>query len=435
MNRLPATISSLFFILISLIHSVAASEISSLRQRITGVDMRRSAVVDITLPRGFVLSGTVHGADELAIKVIARSEDGLYTSRFIPDDEPHQYEIVLPAGTYELTVKRVFDFRLGEKVVAVETDIIDTVTVSGDMQLDLTVPEFPERVQVSGQVLNSNNIDFTAPRIIFKSQDNQYISASTKVAYDKYDINLPRGTYNVIISGGLFSLGPSVHLSVFTFEIGTLVVNAELTFDVNVPPMFTLTGNVPITNPRPTIYSQVLAIDTTNPPLIPIAEDPCGYDTGPDAPGNFGASVFPSPQKSGDYRLILPAGSYVIGSGSPNLLPFEGPGLSRPFLYPITGIEISLTQDQTLDLPAHVLPDIFFIQGTVTDQSGAPVSGVYVRARSLSITNSPGIFFQTPLSSGRTTETGEYGLAVLSGTDYTIDACPRWSSSTSGLPD
>ncbi|MEO0249587.1 MAG: carboxypeptidase-like regulatory domain-containing protein [candidate division WOR-3 bacterium] len=370
---------------------------------------------DFTLPGGVTLSGTIRGADGVPVFfgiVIARSGDRVFTGTITFTGLSSTYRVVLPPGTYQLSVQRPILGSDPETVLFITSDLPGTVTVAGDTTRNIVVPATPAVVTVTGNVISNGTLP-TQGAISFISLDGK-IQGST--SFDRsYRISLPAGTYQVGVS--LEILHPGNLRQVLTLRAGMVTLsNRPQTFNITLPRTVTLSGNVRQAGGAAAVPSQVYAIDVND-----LAHVPGGEATG--CGGAFsefvataGFVTVPEGSTTGEYRLTLPPASYRV-TVNLDLDPREEVWsvLSFPPL-----LELNLTADRTQNFTVPSLPPFVTISGRVTDSSGQSVAEASISAFTSMVLNTPAAFSTRT----QTDSNGRYELRVLSGHGYTLLVCP-----------
>ncbi|RMG48519.1 MAG: carboxypeptidase regulatory-like domain-containing protein [Acidobacteria bacterium] len=382
-----------------------------LATRVDGVNVTQDVSLDLVLPLGFTLSGSVRSADGLPVFfgfVRARSDQGSFTGSIIFTGLTSAYRLVLPGGTYRLSViAGLIDLNSEDSApIFMATEIPQTVTVTGNQTFDLTVPGLPTTYQISGRITGAGTLP-TRGAIQFRSTD-QTILGSTD--FDpEYRLRLPAGTYQVAVS---FGVDERESLSM---RVGEVTVNGPGTFDIRLPDTVTLSGTVKRADGEPATPAEVLAFDADE---LSSVGDP---DEGPFTPALFvtgGIASIPEQSTTGDYTLSVPPGSYAVASIADIDL---GEGVGGQLTFPFPFLELNLVTDTTHDFRLPPLPSTAIISGTVTDENGQPVAQALVSASTESIMNAPDARFS---SSTLTNEMGRYTLTVLHGSDYTVAVTP-----------
>ncbi len=439
-------------------------------------------VVDFTLNSGFVLSGEVitTGVSTVAISgtVFAQSETEIYSGMTTTVVDPlnptaprNEYRIVLPTGTYRLSV---FLPLLGGSLTSpvflsfIRFDLTETVVVNGDTEKDITVTTPPEFFTVSGQVFNPGSYPLTGG-LTFRSEDGRVFNtavvdfATAGEASAAYSLTLPAGTYSVSYFPTSIDdtdpmnpmpPDPEVSESGLLFSAGTVTVAADQVFDIPLPATVTLSGfltdGAGVSLAGATITAGMgIPIPDDNPPgsLPPLQELPaptaalCQQGEFTRAVDFTGATAsLPEGNTMGFYEMpVVPLPeAYQVSVMTPLELMAPAtvpPGVIGPqrgdLLFPFPSELLTITVDQMRDFVLPLLPGVVVVSGNVTDAQSQPVSNARVDAVSSMLTGTPNVFFSNDV---RTNAMGDYQLLVLSGVDYTLTVCPPESSSPIGIP-
>lgn len=418
-NRLFYRVTVSVFIALLVFHSTppvteAQDQRPLLPARADNVAATSNIIRNFTLPSGFVLSGTVRGADGLPVFfgfVLARSDDQIFTGIITFTGFSSTYRVVLPPGTYQLSVQRPILEADPEISLFVTSDLPGMTTVAGNTTQDITVPVAPATVTVTGNVMGGGTLP-TRGNISFVSVDGK-VQAATSFG-SSYRISLPAGTYQVGVAVEI--MHPGDIQQPLTLRTGMLTVSGPQNFNVMLPATVTLSGNVRQASGAAAVPSQVSAIDVNDLSNLPGGDiTPCG--------GAFfafvvtsGVALIPEESATGTYRLTLPPAAYRVAANL-DLDPDEEVAsiLSFPPL-----LDLNLTTNRIQDFTVPPLPPFVTISGRVTDNNGQPVAGAFISAFTSMVLNTPATF-----STGTQTDSnGRYELRVLSGNGYTLLVCP-----------
>ncbi len=400
--------------------------------RRTGVEATRDTTLDIALPSGFVLSGKVLVDDPISVigsAVLARSDDRVFAGgvTFSPIDLAATYRLVLPAGTYRLSLQRLVldDSEEGEEAVLfVVSDLSRTVAITSDRTLDITPPELPEPLSLSGRITSPGR--FPAKGFLsFYSAEGTVLAM---VPFDPtYRARLLPGSYTVMAQ----ITNPDMEDGDYTVvRLGEISVSASGTQDFVLPEAVELSGRVTRATGQPAVPSIVWAVATADLANLPTDEQwLCrGTEVLPllDLPRVTSAMTsIPEGSATGAYRLLLVPGAYLLNA-SVDLDPKDptNPVLIFPFL------ERSITADATQDFTMPPLPPFVVLLGQITDERGQPVARALISASTGALGGTPNAAFTARTEADAQ---GRYRLRLLSGTAYRIIACPPLSSPAPSL--
>lgn len=363
---------------------------------ITGVDATSDQTVDAVLPAGFRLSGMLIGGPKLLIaNVRAQGKDGR-TFSGSADLFTRQYRIVVPAGTYTLTVCFFPEFP-GSTTVGFDDPT--PVEVSADTSHDITLPKVT-LYNVTGTISGLDpRFEFRA--LSFASADARSGGIFQLADDGSYQARLPDGEYSVALIQTQSAEGQS-----WTSNLGSVSVSGSDTVaDFAVPPAATLSGVVSSPDfPEIPPNSSVFAVDVSGPVITGAAcVAPLGDSgSGPISPSGEYQTVLTS---GGTYRVLA---SIQLGQGAGSVI----------FLVPDP---IQVIGKATEDITLPPLPGRVTISGRVTDPNGNGVANGFVTASTQQVTDAPNITFS---NSTQTDSEGNYALSVLSGTNYTLGFSP-----------
>ncbi|MCS6815768.1 MAG: carboxypeptidase-like regulatory domain-containing protein [Blastocatellia bacterium] len=425
-------ISSLILLYCS-IGAFAQAQRSLLGARRTDVDVTRDTTLDVALPSGFVLSGKILVDDPLSVMgsaVLARSNDRTFSGEITVDFSiaglTAAYRIVLPAGNYRLYFRRLIleDSEAGEgAVLQVVSDLSRTVAITADRTLDITPPQLPGLISLSGRITSAGR--FPAKGfLLFSSADG---NVSALVPFDPtYRARLLPGSYTVTA----WITDPEREDADWTsVRLGQISVSASSTRDFTLPAAIELSGRVTRATGSPAVPAQVIAIATADLAKLPSdAEWAC--ESGAvrfDLPVVSAMTRIPEESATGAYRLLLVPGTYRLNA-EVDLDPNDetNPRLSFSFL------ERALTADTTQNFTLPSLPSFVTLSGRITDQRGQPVARAFVFATTSTLSGTPNAAFTAATEADAQ---GRYRLRLLSGRAYQITICPPTPSPTlpSGL--
>ncbi|MCS6806382.1 MAG: carboxypeptidase-like regulatory domain-containing protein [Acidobacteriota bacterium] len=378
----------------------AQNQSNLLPTTVTNVNATTNITLNLTLPSGFILSGNITGTGGVPLlggTVTAQSSNAAYSGPITPQGLGGTYSIVLPAGTYSLSVTRlVLDFMTGDTYF-IEQNLGIMVTINGNTTRNLVLPPLPPTFAVSGNVTGSSAFP---PRggINFTSSDGR-IQAVTELD-GSYNLALPAASYFVSISPNVSQPG-GIEQGLF-IAMGTVTVSGPQTFNFTLPNGVNLSGVVRRANGSPVPGAVVSATTNVNNPLQ----------------ATSATSTVPEQTTTGQYRMTIPAGTYNVGAITDIDL---GQGQEGSLIFPFPFQSLTVAGNQTRDFTVPNTPAVVVISGTVRTQQGQPVAGAVVGAFSTTITNTPNVAFGV---STETNSAGMYQLRVLSGTNYTVEAEP-----------
>jgi hypothetical protein len=381
------------------------------------VNATQNVTQNATLPSGFVLSGNLRSTDGIPVffgTVIARMGNVAYTGPVMFTGFASTYRVVLPAGTYQLSVRRPIIGDDPDNFLFVATDIPGMVTVSANRMMDLLVPAAPMGFPVMGNVTSQGTLP-TKGNLGFRSTDGK---VETFAEFDRtYQTNLPAGMYDVVAT--LEITHPGGLKQFLLVRLGRITVNGALTANLVLPTVVTLSGVVKKADGSPATEADVFAVDTRDlPPAGGGNAPPCTGDAATVTPITEGFVTVPENSTTGAYRLSLPAAMYGVFVNvdlDPSDQVFAALG------FPLQLSQINLTANQTRDFMVPPVPGFVTVSGIVRDGQGQPVAGASVSATTAMITGTPNATFSTAT---QTDAGGRYEMRVLNGTGYTITICP-----------
>jgi hypothetical protein len=372
-----------------------------LPKTVTGVNATSNVTVNVSMDRGFVLSGTITGdpastADSVvAVSTTAGSFGATIT------EATHRYRIELPAGTYNLHVS--FVRTSGQATTSFSYTDSTPVTVSADTDRNIALPAV-STFGVTGKVSNllmlalSKSVDFDSTTV------PGFSDVATSTSLDpsgNYSVQLPNGMFSVELSQQILSAASFI--TALTTALGSAVVSGTTTANFTAPTINTadLSGTVNFTGSSIPANAILRATDITGPP--------------PPQTTSAGSGLLPT---TGMYDFLLGTGDkYLVNPTvqvqllpSPAPLGIFSPPDPNPSPNPLTGNTIRNITYPMLPGPAMG----FTISGRVTTTgSGAPLPNVSVTAGSTVLSVAPNTLF------GQTTTTdanGNYSMLVAAGT-------------------
>jgi hypothetical protein len=369
-----------------------------------GKDVTSNLVLDEKLPSGFKLTGTVSGPGQGKIVTASSGPGNGYSG--VVNKQTGAYSILLPSGTYTLTVGFIPAGVPSGLNVSVILTVTGSVQVSGDTIFDIALPSVPV-FNVSGVVGGLNNLSSLSPTSPLSIGFN--IASSSPVVAAQFTVDPATGSYQGVLPAGTYTAGlnASMTFSLLTLQMETLGLlnlgSATISGNTVIPPFMVpatarLGGTIHVAG-SPPFSASISAIDT-----------------GATVLGNGLADLF-----SAQYQLILPKGlTYNVTAGTTLM---QGSTILGSITFPSPANSLPLNQDTSnYDLTAPAPPALVTISGHVTDSNGNPVSKVIVTANSYFITGGQISFFASYFV--QTDDSGFYSLTVLSGTNYTISFTP-----------
>jgi hypothetical protein len=431
--------------------AVMPSSANLLRKRIGGLDFTADTALNVQLPAGFKLSGPINLPSFTTIPfglVQAVSTTGeIFTTPPSGSFPSYSYSLIVPAGAYNVRVCTIaaasgFSSTTSSVPAASETQLAVTfalqtapsVVVAQDTTLPINVSPVTLH-NVTGTVgnLSALPVDPSSESVFLALSSEQ---SRTQAAYEigsdgSFAAQLADGTYtaSIIFGQGQDLTGDGivdvVNQATILWGIGSATVNGSDVSNVTltVPDLATLSGT--ITQPNTTDFSTsiVSALDLQIPrnPAVaqcfPLAANAVTFGA---AQSNGGYSMTIQKETSYDVAASVPATD--VATENPGYVSSPLPGTNR----------MSFSQDQnTLDISVPAFPPVVTLSGTVTDPTGASVSGATVTATTTGgLTAAPNASFS---ASAITDASGNYSLHVLTGLNYTVVVEPP-SAPSSGSP-
>ncbi len=362
----------------------------------TGVTATSDITLNEVLPSGFRLTGTISGPGT-GVAVLATSGQSTYPGTVNPQG---RYIVVLPAGTYSLSVSFTPTGVPATQNVYVTSVVSGTVQVSADTTRDIVLPAVP-LYTISGVVNGLINLGTPSGLGIEFVTADRSIDASYSLSLNgNYTGVIPAGNYTAGITAsisGITSTGLSSQ-SLGLFNLGTASVNANTTL-----PAFTVPATAKLSG----------TVRGTTVPAI-------GVSVRAAVPNGSVGSVSQVDLISSQYQAVLPKSLTYGVNVSMALL--QGTNILGFITFPVSPNTLTLNGDTSgYDFTVPTLPGRFTISGRVTDSGGKPVNGASVSAFSQSITGAPSVQFG---NSAQTDASGNYSLSVLSGTNYSLIYAP-----------
>ena len=179
-----------------------------------------------TLPSGFKLTGTISGPGK-AITVVANAGQNSIFAGAV-NQQTGRYLIVLPAGTYNLTVRFAPNGVPSGQTVSISTPVAGSVQVSADTTLDITLPAV-SLFTVSGTVNGLSNLSSATNLLITFISNDAAIDGHFNLAADASYLGvLPAGTYTAGVSAAI-SFPPSLfqNQSLGIFNLGSATISGN----------------------------------------------------------------------------------------------------------------------------------------------------------------------------------------------------------------
>jgi hypothetical protein len=358
----------------------------------SGINATTNITKNETLNSGYKLSGTVTGSTATG-SVIAQSGQ---TQAFSGTISSGRYQIVLPAGTYNLTAMYAPN-GIASNTLIITSTVASGVTVTADTTRDITLPA-TTLYTVTGTVNGLGNFGATTGMEMHFTTANGSINGSFPLsAGGSYSGSLPAGSYAVGVdvsmnfnatgqnqSLGIYNLGNATiggNTSLPAYSIGSLVKLSGMVKGVSIP----VTGiGISATTSNEAIVS------TSNADML-----------------------------TAQYQALLPPNTYNVNM---TMAMIQGTSWMGSITYPLNPTALTLSKDTSgYDFTVPSLPPRVTISGKVTDSDGSPVSGAAIILYCESVTSVPNLSF---VNSAQTDSSGNYSVSVLSGTDYTIAFMP-----------
>lgn len=334
-----------------------------------------SQTVNTTLNPGHIISGFVRNSVGIGIPNIDLNltDDNSGDPVETPGDNTDVsgfYDIVVPAGTYDIRYRPVN----GEQLIPVEFFAVDILT---DTTIDVTLlPATTLSGTVTGPgaipVLNADIdvIDVVTGDKIDTPGDNTDLAGF-------YSVTIPPGEYDVDVDPLTGSgLAPAVSRNV--------IVTTDMTLDFSLEAGVTLSGAV-----RDPFSQAVIDVD---------------IDLTNEATGEAVYLTTDKTNLSGDYSFSCPLGTFTVD--------FQPPLITGLAPLTVTGVTVSSDMTLNADLTAGLS-----LSGTVTNAFAAPVESVDIDAKSV-----PGEL-SVPLVGDNTDALGIFATLISPGV-YDIEVEP-----------
>ncbi len=375
-----------------------APSVELLSKTETGIAATSNVTLNEVLPSGFKLTGTVSGPGQGNVVTASTGPGNGYSGAV--NQQTGKYSILLPSGTYNLTVGFTPNGTPSGQILSVISAVSGSVQVSGDTTRDITLPAVT-LFNVSGSVTGLANLpSLSSLPISFSSTGNSVVSA-------QFSVNTANGSYQGMIPAGSYTAGLSAPITFSVLQIEELGLlnlgSASISGNTTIPPfavpaMARLSGTL-LSTGSPLFGGTIVATDS--------------------AFSVFGTST--ADFLTAQYQMILPKNlTYSVSAGTAVV---QGSSTVLGVItFPLPAASVSLGQDTAnFDFTVPALPALETISGRVTDGSGKPVSTVTITAMSLSITGGQ---ISTFTGFAQTDASGNYSITVLSGVNYTISFIP-----------
>ncbi len=377
-----------------------------LTQKRTGIGATSDSTLDQTLPGGFKLTGTITGVT-IAEQVVAKSGSSLYQGQV--NALTHNYLVVVPAGTYQLTVCCAqAGAAPGSSIVYTYTDP-GSVPVSADTQHNITVPPLAV-FDISGRVTGLPAVLPTAQLFAAFTSTDKSVEGNFPLAADgSYQGQLPNGSY--VASVQILAFGGGGFQSTSIYNVGAATVNsAPVTANFTAPATARLSGSVKVAG-TPVLTQGALFFAEDRSAGIPQPTDcvfpPVSSSSSLDASGGY------------DTRLVTNR-AHGIGVSVPV---FKGAttAVAGSASYPALTRDLTLGADAVSDFNLPAFPAQVRITGKVTDSTGKGVKNVSVSAFSKELSGAADLGYA---GLAQTDAGGNYELILLSGVNYEIQFIP-----------
>jgi hypothetical protein len=370
---------------------------ASLSKTETGITATSNVTKNETLPSGFKLTGTISGPGQATSVVASAGQSNIFSGSV--NQQTGKYTVVLPSGTYNLTVSFVPTGVPSGQSVSVTSSVSGSVQVSGDTTRDITLPAV-SLFTVSGTVNGLSNLSSpTGMQIVFASNDGTISAYSSLAANGSYQGVLPAGAYTAGLTASI-AFPPSTfqNQSLGIYNLGSASISGNTAI-----PAFTVPATARLSG----------TIHGTSLPVI-------GVSVGATGPSASVTSSSTADLLTAQYQMILPKNTTYGVNLSMSLV--QGTTYLGSITFPVPAQSLSLGADTAnYDFTVPTLPGYVTISGRVTDSSGNPVSGAVVSAISQSITGTPNLLFSTVVQADAG---GNYSMSVLSGTNYQLVFTP-----------
>jgi hypothetical protein len=355
--------------------------------------------VNAQLPAGFRLAGVLNmtsGTPQM-VAAVAAGGGAAYFGNI--NTQTRQYLVVVPAGTYNLTVCHLPDlgFTFGATTTVTYQDPTP-VQVTQDTTRDVAIPAVTVR-NVTGTVAGLPDLSDDAVATVRFNTANGGLGGTALVMPDgSYAAKLPAGAYTASIGVG------STTTSTMAYNVGAVTVaGADVAANFTLPAMANLSGAVQVAGMTTLQNASVSASDTSAP---------------------AGAQLGCSPALGGGFVSVAGNGAYQVSlvKGRTYLVNATVPISTTASLnIPKTTANVNLPGDVTRNFVVGALPTTWTISGQVTGPDGKGVPNVSVTGWTDQISGVADASFQV---SATTDANGNYQLTALAGSSYTLEFSP-----------
>ncbi len=224
-------------ILVGLVYAATANSQAPapvLSKTVTGVDATSDVAKNVSLDRGFVLSGRILGDASSSFEFVVAFSTATGSFGGTVSQATHRYRIELPAGTYDLIVSFAHTAG-GAATIFAYTDSTAVTISSADVDHDITLP-----------AVSTSGVTGAVSNLLMQSLANAVAFGSTSIpgfiAVEASSALDPSGNFSVQLPNGTFtaSLGQLVETPApfLTFLYSTLtpvVVSGTATLHFTAP--------------------------------------------------------------------------------------------------------------------------------------------------------------------------------------------------------
>jgi len=368
------------------------------------VNATSNVAVDTQLEPGFTLTGVLSGRITKVEHVYVRSSAGkLFMGQI--DHSTGRYQIVVPPGTYQLSLCYQPRKSGVTNPPYVEYTNPTAFNVSTNLTRDIAVPDVVLQ-RVHGTVAGFDQLPANGGVSVAFHDPNSDASLVMPLALDgTYDGVLPDGTYTVSLLVANLTTPAQPEFAVYGASPAPITVaGGTVGANFSFPSRSTVRGKVRMADLSPAPANTMLS--AAAPQAIDPADDPCSS-----AP--VVQNLAPT-DATGNYQMLLTNGKSY---GLVLKMPYSNGTLKYE-----TGRTVQdLGADRVEDFLLPALPATVTISGKVTNPDGQGLKGVTVTAETDQLANATGLGFS---SSAVTDDAGNYTLTVLSGTAYQLNYAP-----------